>query len=316
MSSITYQMVAKGRELADSLGTGLAILVVGHRLEGIIAALRKKGMDLVLVVDEPELAQAGAEVQAYAIAETVRRVQPRVILMGYSLIGMELAPVVAIKLGIPALTNCLNAEINDGALVVTRPLFDGTVHARIVLEGEGPSLVALQRGATPAQLPSAMASVQSVSIDVAAIPARSEVIGVIEEPAGDIDIAKAEVIVSVGRGIGDKDKIGMIEELAAALGGMLACSRPLVDLGWLPRNRQVGASGKSVSPKVYIACGISGAIQHLSGMSDSKMIVAINKDPNAPIFQIAHYGVVADLFEIVPLLIEEAKKFRGRSASS
>jgi electron transfer flavoprotein alpha subunit len=130
---------------------------------------------------------------------------------------------------------------------------------------------------------------------------------VIEEAPSDVDITKAEIIVSVGRGIGGKEKILVIEELAQALGGLMACSRPLVDLGWLPRERQVGASGKSVAPKIYLACGISGASQHLSGMSDSRLIVAINKDPNAPIFQIAHYGVVGDLFEIVPALTEEAK---------
>ncbi|MBI2986029.1 MAG: electron transfer flavoprotein subunit alpha/FixB family protein [Deltaproteobacteria bacterium] len=316
VDGITYQMLAKGRQLADSLGIGLAALVLGYRLDGVIAALQEKGMDVLLVVDHAQLAQAGAEVQASVIAEAVRQMQPRLVLIGYSLVGMELAPAIAAKLGAPVMTNCVNAEIIDGAAVVTRPLFDGTLHAKIALEDKGPPLVAVQRGATPSvQLPPRTASVQPVSVDMGSIPVRSEVLEVIEEPVSDVDIAKADIIVSVGRGIGDKEKIPMIEELAQALGGLMACSRPLVDLGWLPRERQVGASGKSVSPKLYVACGISGASQHLSGMSDSRMIVAINKDPNAPIFQVAHYGVVADLFEIVPALTEEAKKAKGEVAS-
>ena len=150
-----------------------------------------------------------------------------------------------------------------------------------------------------------------VAVHVSANAAHSQVLEVIEEAPSDVDITKAEIIVSVGRGIGNKEKIGIIDELAQALGGLMACSRPLVDLGWLPRERQVGASGRAVAPKVYLACGISGASQHLSGMSDSRLIVAINKDPDAPIFQVAHYGVVSDIFEIVPALTEEAEKDTG-----
>jgi electron transfer flavoprotein alpha subunit len=149
-------------------------------------------------------------------------------------------------------------------------------------------------------------------MDVKSIPSRSRVLKITEEPKGDVDLAKAEIIVAVGRGIGDKEKIHFTAELAEALGATLACSRPVVDVGWLPRERQVGASGKSVAPKVYVACGISGAIQHLTGMRDSKRIIAINKDPNAPIFQVAHIGVVGDLFEIVPALTKAAQEAKTR----
>lgn len=316
VDSITYQMLAKGHELADSMGVGLAALVVGHQLGGVIEALKEKGMDTLLVIDDPALAQAGAEVQAHVIADAALGIDPSLVLIGYSLVGMELAPPIATRLGVSAMTNCVNVEILAGELVVTRPLFDGTVHAKIALEGRGPALVAIQKGATPTvQFLSKAASVQPATVDIQAIPVRSQVLEVIEEPASEVDIAKAELLVAVGRGIGDKEKIPLIEELAESLGGLMACSRPLVDLGWLSRERQVGASGKSVAPKVYIACGISGASQHLSGMSDSRLIVAINKDPNAPIFQVAHYGVVADLFDLVPALIEEAKKKNKEVAS-
>jgi electron transfer flavoprotein alpha subunit len=318
IDGITYQLLAKGAQLADSQGVGLSALIVGHRLDNAVEVLKDRGMDTLLVIDDPELGQAGADVCAGVIAEVVRRVDAGLILIGYSLVGMELAPPVAARLGVTLMTNCVNVEIVDGEFVVTRPLFDGTVHARIALEGKGPAkgpaVVALQRGPTPTgALPSKAVSVQSITVDLTAIPVRSKVLELIEAPASEVDITKADILVSIGRGIGDKEKIPVIEGLAQALGGIIACSRPLVDLGFLPSERQVGSSGKIVAPKVYIACGISGASQHLTGMSDSKMIIAINKDPNAPIYQVAHYGVVADLFEIVPALTEAAKK--GKTAA-
>jgi electron transfer flavoprotein alpha subunit len=305
---VTLQMLTKGRELADSGGVGLAVLVLGHGLDATVDALRDAGMDKIWVLDDPALAEAAGDLQAHAMAAAAKLIAPGLILVGYSLVGMELAPAIAVTLGVTAMTNCANATIEDGAVIVTRPLFDGTQHAKIILDGDAPPLVALQRGATPTvKLDAREVSVEAVAVDVSALPARGQLVEVIEEAPSDVDITKAEIIVSVGRGIGGKEKILVIEELAKALGGLMACSRPLVDLGWLPRERQVGASGKSVAPKIYLACGISGASQHLSGMSDSRLIVAINKDPNAPIFQIAHYGVVGDLFEIVPALTEEAK---------
>ena len=309
---VTLQMLTKGRELADSGGVGLAVLVLGHGLDDVVDALREKGMDAIWVLDDPALARAGGGVEAHAIAEAVRAIDPGLILIGYSLVGMELAPAIAVGLGVTAMTNCVDVEIEDGAVVVTRPFFDGTQHAKIVLEGKGPALVALQGGATPTvELGAREVAVRPVAVDLSAVPARGQVLEVIEEAVSDVDITKAEIIVAVGRGIGGKEKIAVIEELTQALGGLMACSRPLVDLGWLGRERQVGASGKSVAPKVYLACGISGASQHLSGMSDSRLIVAINKDPNAPIFQVAHYGVVGDLLEIVPALTAEARKVAG-----
>ncbi|MCH8096129.1 MAG: electron transfer flavoprotein subunit alpha/FixB family protein [Proteobacteria bacterium] len=309
---VTLQMLTKGRELADSGGVGLAVLVLGHGLDDVVEVLRGKGMDTIWVLDDPALARAGGGVEAHAIAEAVRAIDPGLILIGYSLVGMELAPAIAVGLGVTAMTNCVDVGIEDGAVVVTRPFFDGTQHAKIVLEGKGPPLVALQGGATPTVgLGATEVAVRPVAVDLSAVPARGQVLEVIEEAVSDVDITKAEIIVAVGRGIGGKEKIAVIEELTQALGGLMACSRPLVDLGWLGRERQVGASGKSVAPKVYLACGISGASQHLSGMSDSRLIVAINKDPNAPIFQVAHYGVVGDLLEIVPALTAEARKVAG-----
>jgi electron transfer flavoprotein alpha subunit len=312
VDTITYQMLTKGRQLADALGAELVTLVIGHELDSISATLQNKGVDTILVVDDPALAQAGADVQAHVITEVVRQTEPRLLLIGYSLIGMELAPAIATKLGVPVMTNCVNVEVLDGGLVVTRPLFDGMMHAKIALGGRGPAVAAIQKGTGPPLQPSEKnASVRSFPVDVKSIPSRIKVLEVAEEPVTEVDITKADIIVSVGRGIGDKEKLPIIQELADALGAVVACSRPLVDVGWLPRERQVGASGKSVAPKIYIACGISGASQHLAGMSEAMRIIAINKDSDAPIFQVAHYGVVANLFDIVPAITEEAKKGQG-----
>ncbi len=313
VESLTSQLLAIGSRLAKEMKVELVAAAIGHRMENVVEALQGKGIDRILVVDDPGLALAGGEVQAHVFAEIGKQVEPRLVLVGYSLVGMELAPAVANKLGMNALTNCVNIELRDGAVTVTRPLFDGTIHAQIALEENATAVVALQKGPATLTAPSAKkAVVQSITIDVNSIPSRSRVLEITEEPKGDVDLGKAEIIVAVGRGIGDQEKIHFTAELAEALGGTLACSRPVVDVGWLPRERQVGASGKSVAPKVYVACGISGAIQHLTGMRDSKRIIAINKDPNAPIFQVAHIGVVGDLFEIVPALTKAAQEAQTR----
>jgi electron transfer flavoprotein alpha subunit len=313
IDSFTLHILAVGRELAAQLKVELVAAAMGHAMENIVDSLQGYGVDRILVVDDAGLTAAAGETQAAIFAEITRQVEPRFVLVGYSLVGMELVPAIAAKLGINALTNCVKVELCDSAVTVTRPLFDGTLHAQLALEEDTTAVLGLQKGSAPQTTPEAKpAIVQPIKIDLHAIPARSRVLKIVEEPKGDVDLAKADLIVAVGRGIGDKEKIHLTAELAEALGGTLACSRPVVDVGWLPRERQVGASGKTVAPKVYVACGISGAIQHLTGMRDAKRIIAINKDPHAPIFQVAHIGVVGDLFEIVPALTQAAREARNR----
>jgi electron transfer flavoprotein alpha subunit len=312
VESITSQLLAFGFRAAERMGVNLIAAAIGHGLDGVLETLEHNGVDSIVLVDDPALQLPDAELQAEVISEVVRQTNPGLILIGYSLAGMELAPAIATKLGVTALTNCVNVEFLNGALTVTRPVFNGTAHAKIALEENETVVVAVQKGMAPAiQRVAKQPDVRRLTVDVKSLPSRIKVLGVIEEEKGDVDISKAEIVVSVGRGIGDKEKIHVMEELAEALGGVLACSRPVVDVGWLPRERQVGASGKNVAPKIYVACGISGAIQHLSGMRESKRIIAINKDPNAPIFQVAHFGVVGDLFEIVPALAKAAKEVKG-----
>ena len=308
VEGVTFQMLTKGRAIADRLGLRLGLLIMGHRLDNVVASLADRGADDIFVIDDARLATPAGDVDAEAIGAAVHEIAPRLVLVGATLVGMERAPAIAAKFSFPALTNCVDVDVEEGEIVVTRPLFDGTLHAKLTLVGDKPTLITLQKGATPTlPLPAREAVVRPLAFDPQTIGTRAEVLAITEEPASDIDIAKADVIVSVGRGIGAREKLPLIDELARALGGLMGCSRPLVDQGWLPRERQVGASGKTVAPKVYIACGISGASQHLAGMSESKMIVAINKDSEAPIFQIAHYGIVGDLFDIVPALVAAAK---------
>ena len=308
VDSVTFQLLAIGRKLADDLKVKLIALALGHRLDNIITALQGRGMDTIVAADDATLPQAAGEVQARAIAQIAGQLEARLVLLGYILVGMELVPAIAVHLGVNALTNCVGLKLDGGAIVVTKPVFDSTLHAEIALDEGEAAVIGLQKGSfAPIEASSMQAPVEFASVDVAALPSRSKVLRIAEEPAGDVDITKAEVVVSIGRGIGTAEKIPLIAELADALGGVLACSRPVVDVGWLPRERQVGASGRTVTPKIYIACGISGAIQHLIGMRDASRIIAINKDVDAPIFGVAHIGVVGDLFEIVPALTKAAK---------
>jgi electron transfer flavoprotein alpha subunit len=316
IASITSELLGVGHRLAEQIKVDLVAAVIGYHLQGIVAALQGKGIDKIVVVDDPALNLVSAEVQAHVISEIARYVEPRLLLIGYSLVGMELAPAIASKLGMTALTNCVNLEVRDGVVTVTRPLFDNTIHAEIALGEDETAVIALQKGAVaPLEPAPKEAAIEPLSLNIEGLTARSRVLGIIEEPGGDVDLTKAQIIVAVGRGIGHQERLHFTEELAEALGGVLACSRPVVDVGWLPRERQVGASGKTVTPKVYVACGISGAIQHLTGMREAKCIIAINKDPNAPIFQVAHIGVVGDLFEIVPALTKAAKETKPVSVS-
>lgn len=308
VDTATFQLLNIGRQLANQLKVQLLALAVGHRLEDISAALQGRGMDKIILLDNAALATAAGEVQAQAIAQVARQIEPRLLLLGYSLIGMELTPAIAVLLGFNALTNCVGLKLDGGAVVATKPVFDSTLHAEVALDGGTSAVIGLQKGSfAPIEASATQAAVEQVAVDIAAMPSRSKILSIADEPTGDVDITKAEIVVSVGRGIGTADKIPIIAELADALGGVLACSRPVVDVGWLPRERQVGASGRTVTPKLYIACGISGAIQHLIGMRDANRIIAINKDVDAPIFGVAHVGVVGDLFEIVPALTKAAK---------
>ncbi len=311
LDSTALGLLAKGRELADQMGGRLIALLVGSRLDGFIQSLRHAGADTILVADHLALADYNAEIYFNLISKVIDDLKPGFLFLAYTHWGMELGPALAQRSGSYMISNCADLEMEGPLVRAVRPMFGGSYHVKIELQAQRPYVVSFQRGVFPAPKSTVgPAEVIQVPVEIEVDSLRSKVVGTVEPPEGDVDITKAEIIVAVGRGIGEEGNIPMMKELAGALGGSIACSRPVSDLGWLPKAYHVGISGKTVAPKRYIACGISGSGQHLAGMEASEMIIAINKDAKAPIFSVAHYGIVGDIFEIVPELTRQAKVSR------
>lgn len=308
LSAITLQLISKGRDLADKLGTPLGVLLLGFNVQPLAEELKSKGVDKIFAADHPLLQYYNPEIYTKVLCKILTSINPRLVLLGYTFSGIELGPAVATTLGFQLASNCVDLELSDGSLVVTRPIYRGLSHVKIAFQAPSHLMVSMQQGALSIQThPPRNASVCSIPVQIEEGHYRTKVVELISPSPGEVDITQANIIVAVGRGIKDKANIQLAKDLADALGGMIACSRPLTDIGWLPLEYQVGMSGKTVNPKVYIACGISGASHHLMGMKDAGLVIAINNDPNAPIFQVAHCGVVADIFEILPALIGEAR---------
>lgn len=311
LDNITFELLTKGREIADKWETKLAVLLMGYNLASLSKSLMDAGVDTILVADHPVLEPCNTELYCNVISDTIRDFKPSLFLLGYTYLGIEVGPAVATRLGVPIVSNCVDLAVVDEKVIVIHPMYSGTLHATVEIQGAQPYIISFQKGAVSKKtLPSIPASVLSMPVEIDESTTRSKVIGLSQAASGEIDITKANIIVAVGKGIRDKANIQLVKELADALEGVVACSRPVADLGWLPPEVHVGISGKTVAPRVYIACGISGASHHTSGMMDSNTIIAINSDPNAPIFRIAHYGVVGELLEIVPAFTEEARKLK------
>ncbi len=299
---ITLEMLAKGRELAESQGARLTALLLGDGVEPLLPAVVARA-DVVEVMEDVRLAQFSSEGYQQLLARRLRAAPPRLLMIGHTAYGLELAPALATQLELPLIMDVTDVEFAGGAVVAVRPVYGGKAKARVRAR-RGGAIVTVQAGAF-AVAEERGAGGEVIRADVALPTAYQKTfLGFVEAPAADVDITESEIVVSVGRGIGDPQNLPVVEELAAALGGVLACSRPVVDKKWLPKSRQVGISGKTVQPKLYLAVGISGAFQHLAGMKRSGTIVAINKDANAPIFRVAHYGIVGDLFKVVPALTD------------
>jgi len=308
VDNITWELISKGRFLADQWGTHLAVLAVGSELDQLVDSLASSGVDLVLPVQHTLLEKYHAELYTTAIAQVCEQLDPGLVLMGYTYLGMEVGPALAVRLGGTMVSNCSELEAEGDHLVAVRSVFGGTLQIKVRLKGEQPHLLSIVKGVLPRDnVEGRIAAVKRPAVDLDQSSLRSRILDMLTIDTGGIDITKAKILVSAGRGIGGPDKIPMLRELADALGGELACSRPVADMGWLPVAHQVGISASTVTPCVYIACGISGASQHVTAMRDSGRIIAINKDPNAPIFRVAHYGIIGDVLEVVPALIEEAK---------
>lgn len=305
---LTFQMAVKGREIADKLGCQLNALLLGCQLDLPAKQLQDKGFDRVYVLEHQLLMPYNTEIYAKVICDFLKVNLPGVLLLGYSYLGMELGPVIANRLDMAYASNCVDLEIFEDQILVTRPMYGGRVYVHLETK-KLPVIVSIQKGVFPSKnSETKLATVTQVDIDSTALETRTRILKLLARDTGGIDITKANLLVAVGRGIGNKANIELAYKLADALNGTVCGSRPITEMGWLPHECHVGISGRTVHPKVYIACGISGASQHISGMRDSQMIIAINKDPNAPIFRIAHCGVVGDLFEIIPSLLEDAAK--------
>jgi electron transfer flavoprotein alpha subunit len=301
LRDVSFELVTAGRELADELDADLAVAVIGGDVEGFAEELNREGVDTVYTVAEGEEFNHG--IYAQAIQQLHAELDPAALLLPNSVNGLDYAPAVAERLDLPLVTDVIALEGGD-PVEVTREQYGGKVETTYDIGAEQYVLTV-----RPAEWPTATAggeaTVEAFEADIDESSLGSTVTGFEEVGSGDVDITEADVLVSIGRGIAEEENLPLIEALADALGATLSSSRPIVDNGWLPQNRQVGQSGKVVTPDVYIAIGISGAVQHVAGMKGSDTIVAINTDPNAPIYDIADYGIVDDLFEVVPELIEE-----------
>ena len=311
IKSNSLEAVSEARRLADegSLGEVFAV-VPGSKGEGA-AALGAYGADRVWTVDHELVARYQPESFVACVLEAVKKASAQVVLFPASAMGRDLAPRVAGRLGAGLASDCTALDWQGGALVATRPVYAGKAISTVKIAGS-PALASLRPRAFPQmeRRPGTSAAVEVLGITLDASRARVRTIEVGASEGGRVDLTEAEIIVSGGRGLRGPENFHLIEELAEALGGTVGASRAVVDAGWRPHAEQVGQTGKTVSPKLYVAVGISGAIQHLAGMSSSRCIVAINKDPEAPIFKVADYGIVGDAFEIVPALTEALKGLR------
>ncbi len=300
LRDVSLELVGAGLEAKDDAGGRLTVAVIGSGAETYAGALSAAGVDEVLTVTRaPENCEA--HVHAEVLTELIQQEAPSLVLVGHTIDSLSFGPAVAAGLGLGFASDVTALTWEDGP-VATRGAYGGKVETELDFPGKVTTLLMLRAGAFEPASGGGAAPVREV--EVAAEP-RTEQLGFREVEAGDVDITKAEFLLSVGRGIEDKDALPQFEELAESMGATLSVSRPLVDAGWASNARQVGQSGKTVTPKVYLALGISGAVQHLAGMQNADTIIAVNTDPEAPIFRVAHYGAVADLFDVADELAEQ-----------
>ncbi len=303
----TLEALAKGLEVAKASSGRARAIVLGHGVEAVARAVATHGVD-VLVGDHQALADYTAEAYSQALRSLAEAGGPALLLAAHTATGYDFMPRLAGEAGLPLVTDCLDLALEDGRLKARKGAFNGKVLVELELSGKAPFVATLRPGVAKAAEASANpGQISTVGVQVDPSRIHRRVVGYERPETGDVDITQAEVIVAAGRGIKDKANLKLIEEFAQAVGGVVAGSRPIVDKEWLPWSRQVGSSGKTVKPKVYIACGISGATQHITGMKGAETIIAINTDPSAPIFEVATYGVVGDLFKIIPATLKELR---------
>ncbi len=312
VDSIAWETVGVGRRVADDLGGQLVALVLGEGVSALAEQAIEYGADSAVVANDASLKTYRLEAYAAVITKVAQEQEPAVLIMGASNAGLELSAYIAAKLGVGLAADVTEVTVEGGNMVVIRPALSGNVMAKVTFGQARPAMVTVRRRVFP--MPEADTARSGDISTVEAVLAEADIATKaegFEAAVGQVSLADAKIIVSGGRGVAGPEGFAPVKALAEVMGGAMGASRAAVDAGWIPYAHQVGQTGKTVQPDLYVACGISGAIQHLAGMKTSKLIVAINKDPDAPIFKYAHYGIVGDLFKYVPALAEEFKQRLG-----
>jgi electron transfer flavoprotein alpha subunit len=312
MQSVSFELLGKGRELADKLGCELCGVLVGHDIESKGLDIIHRGADTVYIVDHPQLKHYVDDAYTAVLARLIKKYKPEIVLCGATSIGRSLISRVAVKIHTGLTADCtgLDIDAHKKILLQTRPAFGGNIMATIITPNHRPQMATVRHKVMKEAThdPLRQGKIIKETFEESVYTSRTKILDIIEDVSATINIAEADIIVSGGRGMKAPENFKIIEELAGVLNGAVGASRAAVDSGWIPYSHQVGQTGKTVCPSIYIACGISGQIQHLVGMQSSKTIIAINNDPAAPIFQIASYGIVGDLFDVVPLLTKTLKE--------
>ena len=311
LNRVSWETITAGQTIAAQTGWTLEAAVVGSSVAAIAGEVAGKKLAKVYAIESSKLEPYTPDAFANALKQFLEKHPAKLVLMPHTYQVRDFVPKLATALGSTAISDVIGAKYEGGKLLFTRQMFQGKFVADVSFTGAGPCFVTFQNGAFRAdkiEVGTSPAPVETVNVDVQDSVVRNKPQEVFKEAKQAVDLTQAEIIVSVGRGIKEQKNIDLAKQLADALGGELAASRPICDNGWLPMDRQIGSSGQTVAPKLYLALGISGAIQHIVGMKGAKSIIAINKDSEAPIFEIADYAVVGNLFDIVPPLIEEVKK--------
>ena len=324
LSSIAFELIGKAKELAKDLGTDVTAVLLGSNVKGLTDELGEYGADKVIVVDNPELETYRTEPYAQALAAVINEYKPEIMLVGATAIGRDLGPTVSARVATGLTADCTKLEIGDfpinavpgkedeqkhNQLLMTRPAFGGNTIATIACPDNRPQMATVRPGVMQKaeRVEGAQAVIEEFNPGFTPDNKYVEILKVVKNLSETVDIMDAKILVSGGRGVGSAENFKILQDLADVIGGTVSCSRAVVDNGWLPKELQVGQTGKTVRPHVYFAIGISGAIQHVAGMEESDLIIAINKDEDAPIFSVADYGIVGDLNKIVPALTEALK---------
>ena len=322
INSIAFELIGKGKDLAEVLGCEVTAVLVGSDVKNLADELAEYGADKVIVVDDPELKEYRTEPYAHALASVINEFKPEIFLVGATAIGRDLGPRVSARIHTGLTADCTQLEIGDfpinpmpgkeqkhNQLLMTRPAFGGNTIATIACPNNRPQMATVRAGVMQKIEPKKGAKAEVIEYNPGFTPDNKyvEILEIVKDVTDVVDIMDANILVSGGRGVGSAENFKLLEDLAEALGGTVSCSRAVVDNGWKPKELQVGQTGKTVRPNVYFAIGISGAIQHTAGMEESDIIIAINKDETAPIFDVADYGIVGDLNKIVPMLTEQIK---------